>query len=129
MSVLLRVLITRWDSRPRGGAETVPNTPLDLFYLGWFLLAYVLVARRYGLYAAVPTGTGTHELRLVLQACLNAGLLLCGALFMFHGIAISRILVLLLVVTASLALCVRRAVRRYALLPPIRARASSCGTS
>jgi exopolysaccharide biosynthesis polyprenyl glycosylphosphotransferase len=115
VAVLLRMLITRWNLVPGAGPSTVPNTPLDLFYLGWFLLAYVLVARRYGLYSIVPTGTGTHELRLVLQACLNAALLLCGALFMFHGIAISRILVLLLVVNAAVALCVRRAVRRYSL--------------
>lgn len=115
ISVLLRMLITRWSLIHGAGLRTVPNTPLDLFYLGWFLLAYVLVARRYGLYATVPTGTGMHELRLVLQGCMNAGLLLCGALFMFHGVAISRILVLLLVITACLTLSVRRAVRRYAL--------------
>jgi exopolysaccharide biosynthesis polyprenyl glycosylphosphotransferase len=114
LAVLLRMLITRWDLIPGAGLKTVPNTPLDLFYLGWFLLAYVLVARRYGLYATIPTGTGTHELRLVLQGCLNAGLMLCGALYMFHALAISRILVMLLVVTASLTLCVRRAIQRYA---------------
>lgn len=115
LAVLLRMLVTRWDLIPGAGLGSVPNTPLDLFYLGWFLLAYVLVARRYGLYATIPSGTGMHELRLVLQGCMNAGLLLCGALFMFHGLAISRILVLLLVITASLTLCVRRSVRRYAL--------------
>jgi len=115
LAVLLRMLVTRWDLVPGAGLKTVPNTPLDLFYLGWFLLAYILVARRYGLYATIPTGTGTHELRLVLQGCLNAGLLLCGALFMFHGIAISRLLVILLVMTASVTLCVRRGIRRYTL--------------
>lgn len=115
LSIVLRMLITRWNLIHGAGLRTVPNTPLDLFYLVWFLLTYVLVARRYGLYSSTPTGTGTHELRLVLQASLNAGLLLCGALFMFHGLAISRILVLLLVVTASVTLSVRRAVRRYAL--------------
>lgn len=115
LSLLLRMLITRWNVIPGAGLRTVPNTPLDLFYLGWFLLAYVLVARRYGLYATLPTGTGMHELRLVLQGCVNAGLMLCGALFMFHGVAISRILVLLLVGTASMTLCARRSVRRYTL--------------
>ena len=115
LAILLRMLITRWNVIPGAGLKTVPDTPMDLFYLGWFLLAYILVARRYGLYATIPTGTGTHELRLVLQGCMNAGLMLCGALFMFHGIAISRILVLLLMLTASVTLCVRRGVRRYAL--------------
>lgn len=114
LAILLRTLITRTNLLP-GIPKTVPDTPMDLFYLGWFLLAFVLVARRYGLYATLPTGTGTQELRLVLQGCLNAGLLLCGALFMFHGVAISRILVVLLVVTASVTLCVRRGIRRYML--------------
>jgi exopolysaccharide biosynthesis polyprenyl glycosylphosphotransferase len=115
LAVLLRMLITRRDIVSGAGLKGVPNTPLDLFYLGWFLLTYVLVARRYGLYSTTPTGTGTHEMRLVLQACLNAGLLLCGALFMLHGVAISRILVMLLVLAASVTLCVRRAMRRYSL--------------
>lgn len=111
----LRMLILRWNLIPGAGLKTIPGTQADLFYLGWFLLAYVLVARRYGLYSTLPTGTGTHELRLVLQGCLNAGLMLCGALFMFHGMAVSRILVVLLVLTASATLCVRRAIRRFAL--------------
>lgn len=115
LAIALRMLITKWDLVPGAGLKTVPNTPQDLFYLGWFLLAYVLVARRYGLYATLPTGTGTRELRLVLQGCLNAGLMLCGALFMLHGLTVSRILVVLLVLTASLTLCVRRGVRRYML--------------
>jgi exopolysaccharide biosynthesis polyprenyl glycosylphosphotransferase len=88
-------------------------SPVDMFYLGWFALAYVLVARRYGLYAPVPGPAGTHEMRLVIQGSLNAGLLLCGALYMFHAVAISRILIMLLVATATVILCVRRAVWRY----------------
>jgi exopolysaccharide biosynthesis polyprenyl glycosylphosphotransferase len=115
LAVLLRMLITHWNLIPGAGLKTIPNTPRDLFYLGWFLLTYIVVARRYALYSATPIGTGTHEMRMVVQACLNAGLLLCGALFMFHGVAISRILVMLLVLTASVTLCVRRGVRRYAL--------------
>jgi len=87
--------------------------PIDVLYLGWFLLAYVLVSRRYGLYTPAPTGTGTHELRLVIQACLNSGLMLCGALYMFHALQMSRILVMLMVGTSLGTLCIRRAIRRY----------------
>ncbi|MGC2300221.1 MAG: sugar transferase [Acidobacteriaceae bacterium] len=87
--------------------------PIDFFYLGWFMLAYILVARRYGLYGTVPGGTGTHELRLVIQGCLNAGLLLCGALYMFHAEEISRVLVMLLVGAATVTLAVRRATFRF----------------
>jgi exopolysaccharide biosynthesis polyprenyl glycosylphosphotransferase len=81
-------------------------------YFGWFLLAYLLVARRYGLYGPLSGGGGVHELRLVGQGCLNAGLLLCGALYLFHAVDISRVLVLLLVVMSALALSVRRVIWR-----------------
>ena len=89
-------------------------TSLDLVYLGWFALSYVVVGRRYGLYSATPGTSTGHEVRLVLQACLNAGLMLCGALYMFHAVVISRMLVLMLVVTSSGALSVRRAMMRLA---------------
>src|ERR1700744_1740444 len=83
-------------------------SPMDLAYFGWFLLAYLLVARRYGLYGPQSAGGGGHELRVVLQGCLNAGLLLCGALYLFHAVEISRLLVLLLVVMSAVTLGVRR---------------------
>jgi len=82
--------------------------PADIPYLIWFMVAYLLVARRYGLYASVPSTNGYHDLRLVLQGSLTAGLLLCGALYVFHGIAVSRILVVLLVITAPILLGIRR---------------------
>ena len=55
---------------------------IELLSLGWFALAYVLAARRYGLYGPVPAAASAHELRQVIQGCLNAGLLLCGVLYM-----------------------------------------------
>lgn len=113
MALALRMLVVSRIAPTIGKTANYWATPIDLFYLGWFALAFILVSRRYGLYAAVPTGTGTHELRLVLQGCLNAGLLLCGALYMFRAVEISRILVMLLVCTASGTLCVRRAMIRY----------------
>jgi exopolysaccharide biosynthesis polyprenyl glycosylphosphotransferase len=113
MALALRMVVVARIAPAAGGPVNYWATPIDLFYLGWFILAYVLVSRRYGLYAPVPTGGGTHELRLVVQACFNAGLMLCGALYMFRAVEISRILVMLLVGTALIALCVRRAVWRY----------------
>jgi exopolysaccharide biosynthesis polyprenyl glycosylphosphotransferase len=86
---------------------------IDLFSLGWFAFSYILVARRYGLYVPVPGAIGTHEVRLVIQGCLNAGLLLCGGLYMFHAVGISRILIMLLVGTAMVVLSVRRVMWRY----------------
>jgi exopolysaccharide biosynthesis polyprenyl glycosylphosphotransferase len=85
---------------------------MDIVYLGWFVLAYILVAHRYGLYSSAPSPSGSHEVRLVVQGCLNSGLLLCGALYMFHAEEISRILVALLVACATATLCLRRIVWR-----------------
>lgn len=89
-------------------------TVIDLVSLACFGMAYVLAARRYGLYASVPAAAGVHELRLVIQGCLNAGLLLCGVLYMFHAVDISRVLIILLVAAAALTLSVRRMFWRYA---------------
>ncbi len=33
------------------------SRPEEVVYLGWFILAYILVARRYGLYAPAPSQT------------------------------------------------------------------------
>ena len=90
------------------------SAPLGAVYLVWFILAFVLVARRYGLYSPIPLSTGTHEIRLTVQACLNAGLLLCGGLYMTNSLSISRALVLLLIVSTIVSLSIRRAVWRLA---------------
>ncbi|HTV14168.1 MAG TPA: sugar transferase [Acidobacteriaceae bacterium] len=87
---------------------------VELAYLGWFMLAFILVARRYGLYAPIAGSTAGHELRLVVQACLNAGLLLCGTLYLFRAVEVSRILVMLLVASSAVTLSVRRAIGRLA---------------
>jgi exopolysaccharide biosynthesis polyprenyl glycosylphosphotransferase len=113
IALALRALTVARVAPMLGSGPDYWARPMDIFYLGWFVLAFVLVGRRYGLYSPAPTGSGTHELRLVVQGCLNAGLLLCGALYMFHAEAISRILVILLVISASGTLSVRRAMRRY----------------
>jgi exopolysaccharide biosynthesis polyprenyl glycosylphosphotransferase len=87
--------------------------PIELAYLGWFVLAFILVARRYGLYAPIAGSTAAHEMRLVLQGCLNAGLLLCGTLYLLRAVEISRILVMLLVVSSVVTLSVRRVIGRF----------------
>jgi exopolysaccharide biosynthesis polyprenyl glycosylphosphotransferase len=92
--------------------ESIVEAPLGWIYLAWFVLVYVFVARRYGLYRQNFKADGAHELRLTLQACLNAGMLLCGALYLMHNLAISRVLVLLFTVSAIVALCIRRSIAR-----------------
>jgi len=78
----------------------------------WFLLALLLVSRRYGLYHPFPATTGGHELRLTVQAVLNAGLLLCGGLYMAHWYVASRSLVVLLICTTAIALSIWRTTMR-----------------
>lgn len=85
-------------------------------YLAWFVLVYVLIARRSGLYGAILKASGTHELRMTAQACLTAGLLLCGVVYMVRDLAISRALLLLFTLSAMILLCIRRGIcrmRRY----------------
>jgi len=84
----------------------------DAWYLLGFLLALLAVLRRYGLYNGVPDRSAAHEQRLIAQACLTAGLLLCGWLYMAHNRELSRLLVIVLVGTTAVALGIRRAVWR-----------------
>ncbi|HZD50758.1 MAG TPA: sugar transferase [Silvibacterium sp.] len=113
-ALVVRTLIFEKASRFSGFFQHVTNAPVSLVYLVWFILAYALVARRYGLYSPVPLSTGAHEIRLTVQACLNAGLLLCGGLYMTSSYTISRALVVLLILSAIITLSIRRVVWRLA---------------
>ena len=112
-ALILRAILfdkISYASRP---LHTV-SAPLGAIYLLCFILAYILVARRYGLYSPIPLATGAHEIRLTVQACLNAGLLLCGGLYMTDRLEISRLLVVLLILSTIVSLSVRRAIWRLA---------------
>lgn len=84
----------------------------SLLYACFFALAYLLVARRYGLYSLQAT-TGGHETRRVIQGCMTAGLLLCGILYLSRAEIVSRLLVIFLVVSATGTLCLWRSWWRY----------------
>ena len=90
------------------GFHSYLSRPSVMVSLGCFGVAYVLVAWGLGLYSYPPAESCFHDIRLVVQGCLNAGLLLFGALYLFRGEEVSRILVMLLVATASVTLCARR---------------------
>jgi len=113
-ALVLRAILFDKAARFSGVFHDVTSAPLSLVYLSWFVLAYALVARRYGLYSPIPLATGAHELRLTVQACLNAGLLLCGGLYMTNSFGISRALVVLLILTTIVSLSIRRVVWRLA---------------
>ncbi len=105
--------VFRFDQLP----SSIGKESLGLVYLVWFIAVYVLAARRYGLYGQIlSSASGTHELRMTAQACLNAAIMLCGAVYMTHNLSVSRALVLLFALCAMIALCIRRAIwrmRRY----------------
>jgi exopolysaccharide biosynthesis polyprenyl glycosylphosphotransferase len=89
------------------------STPRNwVFYLLWFGGVLVFITRSYGLYGPIQNRSGLHEQRMTLQATLTAGLLLCGALYLTHEIAISRLVVLLMVVITGALLSIRRAIWR-----------------
>ena len=76
--------------------------------LAWFILSLILVNRRYQLYGPVQMRNTLHEQRLTVQACMTAGLLLAGALYLMHGEIISRGIVLITILVTTLLLCLRR---------------------
>jgi exopolysaccharide biosynthesis polyprenyl glycosylphosphotransferase len=90
------------------------RTPIYLAFFGWFILTLLFVCRRYGLYNLTRPFSGMHELRLVVQATLTAGLLLCGGLYMAHWDFTSRTVVVLLICTSAISLSTWRSGLRLA---------------
>ncbi|HEY0786049.1 MAG TPA: hypothetical protein VGD62_09270, partial [Acidobacteriaceae bacterium] len=112
IAILLHfVLIARLPFLSDMAINVTPHRS-DGWYLLGFLMVLLFVLRRYGLYNGVPDRSAAHEQRLISQACLTAGLLLCGWLYMAHNYELSRVLVVVLVGTTAVALGIRRAVWR-----------------
>jgi exopolysaccharide biosynthesis polyprenyl glycosylphosphotransferase len=86
--------------------------PAMLFYLIWFAACLIFFMRSYGLYGPIQHRSGLHEQRMTIQATLVAGLILCGTLYLLGGDAVSRAVVMLLVVMTVALISLRRAVWR-----------------
>lgn len=114
VSLLVRVLLLHNFRGYWGVGAGVASTGEGFLYLAWFILCYILVARRYNLYAPVPLRNGAHETRLIFQAMLTGTLFLCGALYMTHDVASSRLLILVFVLVSAVVLSIRRALWRKA---------------
>jgi exopolysaccharide biosynthesis polyprenyl glycosylphosphotransferase len=82
-----------------------------LLYVAWYGVLLVVLARSYGLYGSILSRNGLNEQRMVVQASLTAGLLLCGTLYLQRQM-VSREIVILLVIFTTVLLCVRRAIWR-----------------
>ncbi len=93
--------------------ELLYHTPsISFLYLMWFGLVLVFFTRSYGLYGPIQNRSGLHEQRMTMQACMVAGLLLCGLLYVTRGEEISRIVVGLMVLFTAILLSIRRFVWR-----------------
>ncbi len=86
--------------------------PMSVAYVGWFAVCLVFVTRSHGMYGPIQNRSGLHEIRMTLQSTMTAGLLLCGALYVTHNVAVSRLVVALMVVLTGLLLSVRRTLWR-----------------
>lgn len=83
--------------------------------LGGFTVALILVSRRLNLYNPGSLNKILHEQRLSLQACVTAGLLLTGMLYMLHAADIPRGIVVLTLALVIVLLGARRLVYRMLL--------------
>lgn len=117
-AVLFRVLLSHDASHGWASAQSfstvVALSPADVFYLICYLVAYLLFASHFGLYAQLPLRNGAHETRVVTQTALLAGVVLCGVLYWLHDVSVSRLLVLFFILFALVALVLRRSYWRYA---------------
>lgn len=87
--------------------------PWQIGYLLWFIVTLLIVTHHHGLYGHTLTYSTLNEQRKTVQSCLTAGLLLCGAMYMMHNIAISRAVVAYLVSLTTIFFCISRAGWRY----------------
>jgi exopolysaccharide biosynthesis polyprenyl glycosylphosphotransferase len=109
---VLRAVVLNMSSKYYSVPLELSSPPVRALHLGWFMLAFLCVAHRYGLYSPNPQSSSVREFRLTVQASCCAGLLLCGGLYMAHDPRISKMLIVLLVVTTAIALCIQRAIWR-----------------
>ena len=103
-----------------GSGETLRNlvisgTPLSwqLAYLTWFIVTLLMVTHHHGLYKHRLKYSKWDEQGKTVQSCFTAGLLLCGAMYMMHNVAISRAVVAYLVCLTTVFFCISRVGWRY----------------
>jgi exopolysaccharide biosynthesis polyprenyl glycosylphosphotransferase len=73
-----------------------------------FIFALLVISYRMNLYNQHRIYSFLHEQRLAIQACITAGLLLTGAIYLLHALAIPRSIVLITVVLVTGSVSIRR---------------------
>ncbi|MGA2539499.1 MAG: sugar transferase, partial [Terracidiphilus sp.] len=76
--------------------------------LCFYAVALIVTSRRLHLYTPLRLNSSLHEQRLSVQACLYAGLLLTGTLYLIHAQDISRGVVLITIGLVTVLLSARR---------------------
>ena len=80
-----------------------------------FIVTLLITSQRLQLYTPTRLSSSLHEQRLSAQACLTAGLLLTGALYLTHAADVSRAVVLGTLFLVMIFLSLRRLVYRMIL--------------
>jgi len=101
-----------WDGVHRALAVG-PSMLVQFGYLAWFITAMLVLSWHDGLYGRLRMSSRLHESRMTVQACLNAGLLLCGAMYMTHDATTPRGVVISMVCFTAALLCLLRVFWRY----------------
>jgi exopolysaccharide biosynthesis polyprenyl glycosylphosphotransferase len=113
LALRVRVVLPEQVSTLYVVPHLIESEPKALFlYIGWFAIFVIFLTRSYGLYGPIQNRSGLHEQRMTVQAVLTSGLFLCGALYVFNGVAVSRIVVALVVLFSAVLLSVRRGIWR-----------------
>ncbi len=80
-----------------------------------FIVSLIITSRRMHLYNPTRLGGYLHEQRLTFQACLTAGLLLTGTLYLVHADDIPRRVVVITWILVVISLSLRRLIYRVML--------------
>jgi exopolysaccharide biosynthesis polyprenyl glycosylphosphotransferase len=88
------------------------STSITLVLLLEFIVALMIISRRFNLYSPMRLRNLLHEQWLSVQACLTSGLLLTGTLYFVKAQDIPRSMVLVIVGVVTIVLSLRRLVYR-----------------
>ncbi len=124
ITLAVRALMLGAASAPFDELRETRDAGRTLMYLALFILCYLWVAYRYGLYSFQRLNDIRRELRLIGQACATSGLTLCGVLYLLRSVVMPRGTLFLLVALSSLLLSARRSAE-----PLLSARADRKGSS
>ncbi len=111
----LAILFRQMTGAPIRHCPSLQYQTPNVFYLYifGFTVALLVVNRAYGLYDSLVSRSGLREQRLSLEACMMAGLILAGALYLARQDSVSRAVVTATILISAFLLALRRGIWRY----------------